>query len=84
MEASVSTIELNGVIAPDNQIKIDEPLPLDVSTRVHLILFYSSNDEINESEWLQAASKNSVFDFLNDSDEDIYTLEDGKPLEDEI
>ena len=33
-----------------------------------------------ETEYLQAASKNEAFDFLNDPNEDIYSLQDGKPL----
>ena len=33
---------------------------------------------------MKAASGNEVFDFLNDEDEDIYTLEDGKPFQNEI
>lgn len=84
METTLSAIELNGTIISDNKIQIDEPLPIDVSRRVRVIVLYSNDDEIDEKEWLQAASKNSAFDFLNDSDEDIYTLEDGKPIEDEI
>ena len=38
-------------------------------------------DELTESEWLQLGATNSVFDFLADPEEDIYTLEDGKPFE---
>jgi hypothetical protein len=39
--------------------------------------------ETSELDWLQeAAAKNSAFAFLNDSEEDIYTLEDGKAIED--
>lgn len=34
-----------------------------------------------ENEWLQAVSKNQAFDFLNEPEEDIYTLTDGTPLE---
>ncbi len=38
------------------------------------------SEDVDEREWLQAAAKNEAFDFLNDPDEDIYTLADGKPL----
>jgi serine/threonine-protein kinase len=41
-------------------------------------------EDFSEREWLKAASKNEAFDFLNDEAEDIYTLEDGKPLQNEI
>jgi hypothetical protein len=39
--------------------------------------------EIDEIEWLRAAATNPAFDFLKDPEEDIYTLEDGKPFNDE-
>ena len=32
---------------------------------------------INEMEWIRAAASNSVFDFLDDPLEDIYSLEEG-------
>jgi hypothetical protein len=38
-------------------------------------------EDISEEDWLHAASRNPVFEFLHDSEEDIYTLEDGKPIE---
>ena len=84
METALIAIELTGTINEHHQIQLDEPLPIDVSKRVRVIVLYSSDDEIGEKEWLQAAAKNSAFDFLNDTAEDIYTLDDGKPLQDEI
>ena len=39
-------------------------------------------EEIDEQEWLYAAANNPVFDFLNDPEEDIYTLADGKAFND--
>ena len=46
-----------------------------------VIVLFDEDADINETEWMKAASGNEVFDFLNDEDEDIYTLEDGKPIE---
>ncbi|MEM1326273.1 MAG: hypothetical protein AAGI23_09985 [Bacteroidota bacterium] len=40
------------------------------------------DSEITDEEWLAALMTNSAFDFLHDEEEDIYTLEDGKPLSD--
>jgi hypothetical protein len=40
------------------------------------------HEEISEQDWLHSASVNPAFDFLNDPDEDIYTLADGKPFHD--
>jgi hypothetical protein len=45
-------------------------------------LNYTFADEIDEKLWLFAASHNSVFDDLNDLEEDIYSLSDGKPFYD--
>jgi len=36
-----------------------------------------------EFEWLQAAASNSAFSDLADSAEDIYSLADGKPFDDQ-
>ena len=40
-------------------------------------------EEWNELEWLQVASKNSVFAFFNDPAEDIYSMDDGIPFHDD-
>ncbi len=36
--------------------------------------------EMNDEEIILAAEKAGTFDFLNEPEEDIYTLEDGIPL----
>ena len=36
--------------------------------------------DIDEMEWLRAASANPAFDFLKKPEEDIYTLADGRPF----
>jgi len=38
----------------------------------------NEEEDIDESEWRQAASKNPVFDFLEDPAENIYSINDGK------
>ena len=48
---------------------------------MRVIVLFPESEDLDEREWLQAASKNEVFDFLNDPDEDIYSLKDGKPLD---
>ena len=83
METTLSAIELSGTINEQHQIQLDEPLPIEASKRVRVIVLYESDDQINEKEWLQSASANSTFAFLNDPAEDIYTLTDGQPLSDE-
>ena len=39
--------------------------------------------DVEQAEWLRAASSNPAFDFLNEAAEDIYTLMDGRPVDDE-
>ena len=39
--------------------------------------------DLNEIEWLQAAAANPALNFLKDTEEDIYTLSDGRPFYDE-
>ncbi len=81
----LTAIETTGTINANHQIVLDEELPSNTPSRVRVIVLYNEDAaDFRESEWLQAASKNDVFDFLNDDAEDIYTLEDGKPLQNEI
>lgn len=77
----LTAIETTGTINANNQIILDENVPSNAPSRVRVIVLFDENSsDINEKEWLEAVSSNEVFDFLNDEDEDIYTLEDGKPL----
>ncbi len=76
----LTAIETTATIGANRQLTLDEDLPETISAgKVRVIVLFSEED-FNDSEWLKAASKNEVFDFLNDETEDIYTLEDGKPL----
>lgn len=79
----LTAIETTATIGSNRQLLLDEDLPENVSSKVRVIVLFAEED-FAEREWLKAASKNDVFDFLNDEVEDIYTLEDGKPLTDEI
>ena len=76
----LTAIETTGTINANHQTILDEDLPNNAPSRVRVIVLYDENTDINEKEWMQAASKNDAFDFLNDEAEDIYTLEDGKPV----
>lgn len=80
----LTAIETTGIISANGGIVLDEDLPLGEKSRVRVIVLFDENSEdLNEKEWLESASNNEVFDFLNDEEEDIYTLEDGMPLKDE-
>jgi len=40
--------------------------------------------DLNEIGWLRAAAANPAFDFLKDPEEDVYTLSDGRPFDDDM
>jgi hypothetical protein len=80
----LTAIETTGTINANHQIVLDEDLPIGEKNRVRVIVLFDENaDDINDLEWMKSVANNEVFDFLNDEAEDIYTLEDGKPLENE-
>jgi hypothetical protein len=78
MEA-MTAIEVTGVIE-DNQLRFDVPLPVKQPTRARAIILLLDDADIDEVAWAYAASRNPAFDFLKDSGEDIYSLDDGKPF----
>jgi hypothetical protein len=74
-------IEVLGTIEEGGRVRLDEPVPAAVGDRVRLIVLVGEN-EPNELEWLRAAAQGGAFDFLRASEEDLYTLRDGKPFDD--
>ncbi len=74
-------IETTGRVIDARHIETTIPIP--VGQRVRLLIFLPSaaDDEMAESEWMEAAIKNPIFDFLANPAEDIYTLDDGEPVE---
>ena len=77
----LTAIETTGTIEQSGRIVIDETFSVNAPTSVRVIILFPESEDLNESEWLQVASKNEVFDFLNDPNEDIYSLSDGKALD---
>jgi hypothetical protein len=73
-------IEATGILNTQGQIQLDNPLPQDKSSRVRVILLMSEEEDLSEKTWLDAVSTNPSFAFLDDPEEDIYTLEDGQPV----
>lgn len=73
-------IETTAVINADNQLILDEALPIIGPAKVRVIILLPEDTDIDDKTWNQAINSNPVFDFLNDSEEDIYSLTDGKPF----
>ena len=83
MENVEKGIEATGTIDAERRLVLDEPLPVVGPKRVRVIILLPEETDIDEKEWLRAASANPAFDFLKEPEEDIYTLEDGRPLYDQ-
>jgi len=83
MKLETKAIETTGAIDINHKLILDEPLPVIGPTRARVIILLSNKDDIDEKEWLCAASNNEVFDFLKDPEEDIYALSDGRPFYDQ-
>ncbi len=77
----LTAIETTGIIEQNGKIVIDETFSVDAPTSVRVIVLFPEAEDVNENEWIQSAAKNEAFDFLHDAEEDIYSIEDGKPLE---
>ena len=78
----MQAIEMTGTIDEHRHLQLDGNLPFDGPRRVKVIVLYDANDEVEAGEWLEAVASNPAFDFLNEPQEDIYTLEDGRPFRD--
>jgi len=78
MNDSLRAIELDGIIDEKNQLHLKETLPVTGPSRVRVIILIQGETGIDEKEWLAAAASNPVFDYLDDSKEDIYSISDGK------
>lgn len=78
----VTAIETIGTIKGKHGLILDDSLPLGEKTRVRVIVFLDQDgdEDVDETDWLRSAAENEAFEFLSEEDEDIYTLEDGKPV----
>lgn len=80
----MKAIEINTKTDKSGHLKVDIPLK-GKNQKVRLLILLSEDDETSEDEqqWLYSISKNPSFDFLNEPEEDIYSLNDGEPVDDE-
>jgi hypothetical protein len=76
----MKAIETTGKINQEGTLLLDQPLV--VKGKKVKIIILMEEDENEEQEWLSAMSTNPAFDFLKDEQEDIYSITDGKPLND--
>ena len=74
----MKAFETTAVVENPNSIHLDRPLEKTINGKVHVLIF-TDEDEVSESEWMQAAANNPAYDFLKDPAEDVYSLIDGIP-----
>jgi len=77
-----NSIETTATVEADRHLLLDTDIPAPVSKRVRVIVML--DEDIDEGQWLSSVSQNDVFTFLDDESEDIYSPEDGSPIEDEV
>lgn len=70
----------------DNNGHLKVDIPLNVKNHnVRLLILMNENEDIVDDEklWLYSVKNNPSFDFLNDPEEDVYSINDGKPVSDD-
>jgi len=77
MEIASRAFEMTGTVDDHRHLVLDDVLPIKGPRKVRVIILMPEEEDIDESEWLQAASKNPAFDFLEDPAEDIYSITEG-------
>lgn len=78
----MKAIEIKTQTDNSGKLKIDVPLHLR-NKKVRILIFSNDDDNFftDEKMWLQANRTNPAFNFLNEPAENIYTLNEGKPIE---
>jgi hypothetical protein len=82
MDAALRAIEMTATVDEQQQLHLDEPLPIAGPSRVRVIILVPDDADVNERQWLRAAASNPAVDFLKDPREDLYALADGRPFND--
>ena len=77
----MKAIEAAGTIERERRVVLDEPLPKGVVGRVRVLILID-DQEPSEEDLMRAAAQGGGFDFLRAAEEDVYTLQDGKPFDD--
>ncbi len=77
---AMKSIACAGTISATGELLLDEPLPKNQPDRVQIVILFPESPEVGDvtpSQWNNIATNNPSFAFLDDPEEDIYTLEDG-------
>ena len=83
MEIPMTAIEMTGTVDENRQLQLDGLLPFAGPKRVRVIVLSPLTEvpaDWDETEWLKASMSNPAFEYLRDPEEDMYTINDGKPF----
>lgn len=76
-------IEIKSKTDVAGNLRIDYPVQKsNRNVRVIILLEEEEQAEDDEGLWMKSVSKNPAFEYLNSDSEDIYTVNDGEPLDD--
>ena len=67
-------------ISAKGELLLDKPLPQNQPSRVQIVILFpesTDSDNLTPTQWNKTVANNPSFAFLNETEEDIYTLEDG-------
>lgn len=79
----MKAIEISSKTDKSGHLRIDYKLDKsEKMVRVLILLEEEPPNIDNEKKWLDSISGNPTFNFLKDSAEDIYSLNDGEPFND--
>jgi len=79
----MTAIEINSETDHTGHLKIDYQLgKSDQNVRILILMNDDSYQQEEEKLWLDSITKNPAFNFLNEPEENIYSLKDGEPLND--
>jgi len=83
MRNEFKAIALDGTIDDQHRLRIEAHLPEVSPGRVRALVLVPMWDEPTDEELQRDLITNSVFDFLKDPAEDLYSPTDGEPFHDE-
>jgi hypothetical protein len=78
----MKAIEIESKTDSKGILKMNYPLNHKQKKVKVIILYEEHSQEEDEVLWLKSVSKNPAFDFLHDEAENIYTFENGEPVND--
>lgn len=79
----MKAIEINSKTDQSGRLKLDCHIgKSEKNVRILIPLEEDAYEQEEEKLWMDSVSKNPAFKFLNEPEEDIYSLKDGEPLND--